>query len=450
MKVLHYFLGWPPFRSGGLTQYAVDLMHEQYRQKDKVYALFPAYGVLRNFKAISSLGHKFNSEVITFSLNKSEPLPLQGSIRTPRDFMKSGNLKEYVKFLKNLHPEIVHFHTLMGLPREFLMACNQLGIKTFFTSHDYFGISPNPKFVYRAQDFSEKNSSKMWENCSTTSFSVFKLRLYQAPVYPLIRHFLSPFKKVLSGGVKTTRLSENSGHGKIAIDDIRSFHMLRDYYLNMFSMIDHFIFNSDVAKNVYLRNLGYSPKYDIVPVTTLDVDFRKHRFELSLYKSDKPFRIGYIGPYTEEKGFQILVNAVHDIPSQNIELHLWGDDVHVEKNSPNVTNHGRFKHKEISKVFKTFDLLIIPSVWKETFGLVALESISNNTPVVVSSRAGSSMLVDKVFKFDPTQKGIYRWLSDYLSHNIPKKQTIEIPESLSSMRSQALKIQEIYIKELKA
>ena len=29
MTILHYFLGFPPIRSGGLTRYAIDLMKEQ-------------------------------------------------------------------------------------------------------------------------------------------------------------------------------------------------------------------------------------------------------------------------------------------------------------------------------------------------------------------------------------------------------------------------------------
>lgn len=29
MKIIHYFLGFPPYRSGGLTKYAFDLMKAQ-------------------------------------------------------------------------------------------------------------------------------------------------------------------------------------------------------------------------------------------------------------------------------------------------------------------------------------------------------------------------------------------------------------------------------------
>ena len=33
MKILHYFLGFPPYRSGGLTKYAFDLMTAQVEEQ---------------------------------------------------------------------------------------------------------------------------------------------------------------------------------------------------------------------------------------------------------------------------------------------------------------------------------------------------------------------------------------------------------------------------------
>lgn len=40
MRILHYTLGLPPFRSGGLTRYASDLMEEQTKHNE-VFHLYP-------------------------------------------------------------------------------------------------------------------------------------------------------------------------------------------------------------------------------------------------------------------------------------------------------------------------------------------------------------------------------------------------------------------------
>ena len=47
MRILHYFLGFPPYRSGGLTKFAYDLMVSQAKNNDDVFALWP--GRLNSF-----------------------------------------------------------------------------------------------------------------------------------------------------------------------------------------------------------------------------------------------------------------------------------------------------------------------------------------------------------------------------------------------------------------
>lgn len=41
MVIMHYFLGFPPYRSGGLTRYCMDLMDIQRKKGDSVIALWP-------------------------------------------------------------------------------------------------------------------------------------------------------------------------------------------------------------------------------------------------------------------------------------------------------------------------------------------------------------------------------------------------------------------------
>ena len=41
MNILHYFLGFPPYRTGGMTKYCFDLMNSQIDNGDIVSALWP-------------------------------------------------------------------------------------------------------------------------------------------------------------------------------------------------------------------------------------------------------------------------------------------------------------------------------------------------------------------------------------------------------------------------
>ena len=50
-------------------------------------------------------------------------------------------------FFLQIKPDVVHVHSLMGLPIEVLQIAKQMGIKTVFTSHDYFGLCPKVNFI---------------------------------------------------------------------------------------------------------------------------------------------------------------------------------------------------------------------------------------------------------------------------------------------------------------
>ena len=41
MRILHYCLGFPPFRTGGMTKYCMDLMNEQNKAGHEVALLWP-------------------------------------------------------------------------------------------------------------------------------------------------------------------------------------------------------------------------------------------------------------------------------------------------------------------------------------------------------------------------------------------------------------------------
>ena len=41
MKILHYALGFPPYRSGGLTKFCVDLMVQQAKEGHSVAMIWP-------------------------------------------------------------------------------------------------------------------------------------------------------------------------------------------------------------------------------------------------------------------------------------------------------------------------------------------------------------------------------------------------------------------------
>jgi glycosyltransferase involved in cell wall biosynthesis len=60
---------------------------------------------------------------------------------------------------------------------------------------------------------------------------------------------------------------------------------------------------------------------------------------------------------------------------------------------------GFLRGKQLSEIFKTADLFVMPSV-SEPFGLTPLESLIHGTPVIVSKQSGVSEVLNHVFKVD--------------------------------------------------
>jgi glycosyltransferase involved in cell wall biosynthesis len=49
----------------------------------------------------------------------------------------------------------------------------------------------------------------------------------------------------------------------------------------------------------------------------------------------------------------------------------------------------------MEQVFDDMDLLVVPSIWHETFSLVALEALSYGTCVLVSDKVGAKDIVSR-------------------------------------------------------
>ena len=60
---------------------------------------------------------------------------------------------------------------------------------------------------------------------------------------------------------------------------------------------------------------------------------------------------------------------------------------------------GYLDGKDVHNAFKMADLYVMPSV-SEPFGLVALESIKNGTPILISKQSGVSEVVTNALKSD--------------------------------------------------
>ena len=107
MKILHYGLGFPPYRTGGLTKYCIDLILTQKEMGHDVAMMWPGKFTfsghfVRIKKNVSSNG------IMGFQVINPLPVPLDEGIKDIEAYMrKCPNPQVYTEFLKEYAPDVL-------------------------------------------------------------------------------------------------------------------------------------------------------------------------------------------------------------------------------------------------------------------------------------------------------------------------------------------------------
>lgn len=169
---------------------------------------------------------------------------------------------------------------------------------------------------------------------------------------------------------------------------IKKYQSLIDYYKDCFSIVDEFHFNSEVTRDTYRKYIV--PKEEkIIPITHNGINDhrRKKSFEENCLK------IGFVGSAAPYKGLPRLIMALKQLNrNDKWRLDVWGDTIGQDESLP-IYYRGKFTHSAIETVYTSMDIMVVPSLCHETFGLVTLEALSYGVPVLVSDTVGAKDIV---------------------------------------------------------
>lgn len=169
---------------------------------------------------------------------------------------------------------------------------------------------------------------------------------------------------------------------------MKDYQKLLDYYKKCFSLVDYFHFNSETSQDVFMQYLPTS-KGKVVSITHGGIE--DHRIR-KVYGHDV-LHMGFVGNSTPYKGLPLLISVLQDIGMiESWDLSVWGGGVGTHPSLP-VYYKGKFDSSTIADVYSSMDVLIVPSIWKETFSLVTLEALSYGVPVIVSDNVGAQDIV---------------------------------------------------------
>ena len=139
--------------------------------------------------------------------------------------------------------------------------------------------------------------------------------------------------------------------------------------------------NIEVFENVLDKENSLNHQKDLKQIKLL-----KQKYDVENKKI-----IGYVGRIEKEKGLLELIKAFNEAKLENTKLLLVSDNFmnfkykkghildlvqEVEKNKENIVLTGKIPYQEILNYYDLIDILVIPTIVEEAFGMVALEGLN--------------------------------------------------------------------------
>jgi glycosyltransferase involved in cell wall biosynthesis len=111
------------------------------------------------------------------------------------------------------------------------------------------------------------------------------------------------------------------------------------------------------------------------------------------YNKEDVITFCYCGSFNEHKGVHILIDAVKKIKSDRVRLKIYGsgDPVYTSRLKEMASGDRRiefcgvYSDVQAADVYTSVDVIVVPSLWYETYGLVLREAFLCSVPVLASN-----------------------------------------------------------------
>jgi glycosyltransferase involved in cell wall biosynthesis len=268
-------------------------------------------------------------------------------------FHDPGILRAFGEVLTAFSPDLVHIQHLMGLPVGLIRMLRRRQIPFLVTLHDYWWVCANAQLLTN-DTHQVCDGPSMYVNCVRCALA----RSESAWLWPMLPSMVPLF------AYRNT--------------------VLRDVLQSAAGLIAPTPF----VRGWYGRHRAPIEKIHVVP----------HGLELANfnsageYSSGETVRFVYIGGISWQKGIHVLLEAFKQV-SGRWELWVAGDETfdpgyatNLRANAvENVRFLGKLTRAEVRDTLGKADVVLVPSLWYETFSIVISEAFAAGVPVVASN-----------------------------------------------------------------
>jgi glycosyltransferase involved in cell wall biosynthesis len=319
----------------------------------------------------------------------------------------------FVEVLHRFAPELLHVHDLGGLPSSILdLACGQR-LPTVMTIHDYHPLCPTVK-LYDAHDriCLRPDPGAMCAVCcadapddnreelSRTLW--YARRCLRGAIPPLDSALRRPRGKRLSRagallmdraagirGTGTAPAAPGPGAlGRAPRAPAHAYQRRRDVNVERLSKLDALIVNSKRSAEI-CRQLGVAgPPVELVPVNPPHIELLQPKRS---GPPGKPLRFVVLNAcHSTQKGAGLIVEVLAELSRRGLDdryrLSVHGSVaayVHPALAAhPSVDLRGPYSTDELDELLEEGDVGLLPSIWEEVYGFVALEFLAKGIPVI--------------------------------------------------------------------
>lgn len=348
MHLLHLLHQYLPEHVGGTELYTQALSHSLQQRGHDVTIFHRRSAAKSGFERATEAGGN------VYAAWNGPFQPTRRFLATFGDRTLAGAFR---KALDEIRPDLVHIQHLMGLPTAVVAELRRRNIPYVVTLWDFWWVCANAQLLTNdSQQLCD--GPRAFLNCARCALARAGLPQF-SPALPLLALPLARRNQLLRQLL--------AGAARLIVPA----NFVRDWYAGHGIPTDRLV--------VIPPGLDYPPGLAARSLTPRGDN------------AERPFRIGYIGGLAPQKGVHILLEAFAGL-TETAELRIAGDTSFDpaymarlrQLAGPGVQFLGKLDRTAVWQMLNQVDVVVVTSLWYETFVFVISEAFAAGVPVIAS------------------------------------------------------------------
>ena len=345
----------------------------------------------------------------------------------------------FARILDEVAPDLVHVQSLLSMSFGFLDVLHEARIPTVMTLHDHFAACPLGQRIRRDLDLCRSIDRERCARCLTPSVG----GAWRA-----------------GGPLAAARAW---GESVVKAPSAAALRRNDDRMLAALAHPRRLVAPSEFHRREMIR-YGVEEERIVAVGCGLDiaaVTGEGAKDEAPPRTFSRPLRVGYLGSLMPSKGVHVLVEAFSGADSNRVRLDVHGGvagtaegRAYLERldalasGEEAVRLHGRYPPGTLPGILAELDVLVVPSLWYETYGLTVREGFLAGLVVVASGHGSLAEAIEDGVTgllFEPGDAGDLRRVLDRLVDEPDLARRIASrSKHVESMADHAKRIEPIY------